>query len=105
MLLFESGEFSTGTFGEFSTGIDIWNDFDLIHEVYDEVRKYYKGPLSLAADGMVFNITKEKIIVRELVGPTNTYEEAVDPEAYGNAKRGKNIPPSDWLLKGRLFPD
>ncbi len=82
-----------------------WNDFDLIHEVYDEVRKFYKGPLSLAADGMVFNITKEKIIVRELVGPTNTYEEAVDPEAFGNAKRGKNIPPSDWLLKGRLFSD
>ena len=58
----------------------------------------------MAQDGMVFNVTPETITVRMLVGPELTYEEIVDPEEYGKAHRKKNIPPSDWLLKGRLFP-
>ena len=88
-----------------AVGYHFWNDFDLIHEVRDKIREHYKGPLSMAEDGMVFNVTKEQIIVRTLVGAGHTYGEFVDQTGYSKAKRKDNIPPSDWLLKGRLFPD
>jgi ribonuclease Z len=73
--------------------------------VYDDIRRRYGGPLAMAQDGMVFNVTPDKIVVRMLVGPGYTYEEIVDPKDFGRAKRLENIPPSDWLLEGRLFGD
>lgn len=88
-----------------AVGYHFWYDFDLVHEVRDDIRQYYKGPLSMAQDGMVFNVTPDSITVRMLVGPEHTYEEIVDPEKFGKAHRKKNIPPSDWLLEGRLFSD
>lgn len=41
-----------------------FNDFDTILNVYDGVRSTYDGPLSLAKDYMVWNITKEDIRIR-----------------------------------------
>jgi ribonuclease Z len=41
-----------------------FNDFDTRTAVYDGVRETYDGPLSLAEDYMVWNVTKEEVRVR-----------------------------------------
>jgi ribonuclease Z len=44
-----------------------FKDFDTTAEINDRVRTTYDGPLSLAEDFMVWNITKDKINVRMAV--------------------------------------
>ena len=41
-----------------------FNDFDTATSVYERIRKTYDGPLSLAKDYMVWNVTKDEIKVR-----------------------------------------
>lgn len=41
-----------------------FNDFDTSTAVYERIRKTYDGPLSLANDFMVWNVTKDKVRVR-----------------------------------------
>ena len=41
-----------------------FNDFDTSTAVYERIRKTYDGPLSLANDYMVWNVTKDDIVVR-----------------------------------------
>jgi ribonuclease Z len=41
-----------------------FNDFDTAPQVLRDVRRTYDGPLALATDYMVFNITKDDIKVR-----------------------------------------
>ncbi len=36
-----------------------FNDFDTAPEIEREIRKHYQGPLALAQDLMVFNVTKD----------------------------------------------
>lgn len=43
------------------------NDFDTAALATDEIRKHYNGPLSLALDFMVWNITKDKLTTRMAV--------------------------------------
>ena len=45
-------------------GYHFYNDHDTYPLVYDGVRKTYDGPLALATDYMVFNITRDDIKVR-----------------------------------------
>lgn len=41
-----------------------FKDFDTTPQVYDRIRKTYDGPLSLAEDYMVWNVTKDEIRTR-----------------------------------------
>ena len=41
-----------------------FNDFDTASNVYERIRSTYDGPLSLAQDYMVWNVTKDDIHVR-----------------------------------------
>ena len=41
-----------------------FNDFDTSNGIHERIRSTYEGPLSLANDYMVWNITKENIHVR-----------------------------------------
>jgi ribonuclease Z len=41
-----------------------FKDFDTTAQVYNRIRKTYDGPLSLAEDFMVWNVTKDDIKVR-----------------------------------------
>jgi len=41
-----------------------FKDFDTTAAVYERIRKTYDGPLSLAEDYMVWNVTKDNIRVR-----------------------------------------
>jgi ribonuclease Z len=50
-----------------------FKDFDTTPQVYDRIRKTYDGPLSLAEDFMVWNVTKDAIRVRMAVTEEHTW--------------------------------
>ncbi len=47
-----------------AVGYHFFNDFDTLPQMTAEVRKTYDGPLSMAVDYMVWNVTKDDIRVR-----------------------------------------
>jgi ribonuclease Z len=49
------------------------NDFDTASIVEKEVRKYYDGPLSIAQDFMVWNITEDDLTIRMTVANPESY--------------------------------
>ena len=70
------------------------------HDVYDEmlaaVRKTYDGPLTLAHDMMVWNVTDDQVVVRKIaedenVAPTGT------TFAYRQAEREPPSVAADWI--------
>ena len=67
-----------------AVGYHFYNDFDTEPEVRKRVRKTYDGPLALATDYMVFNVTKDEIRVRM---------SAVDEEIWPSPPTQKKIPP------------
>ncbi|MDW4551689.1 guanitoxin biosynthesis MBL fold metallo-hydrolase GntH [Defluviimonas sp. D31] len=50
-----------------------FNDFDTSTAVYERIRKTYDGPLSMADDFMVWNVTKDDIRVRMAVTEERTW--------------------------------
>jgi ribonuclease Z len=88
-----------------AVGYHFYNDFDVAPETMRRVRKTYDGPLSLAVDYMVWNVTKKEIRVRM---------SAIDEEIWPSpAIRKKNppdftkaVPISDFTKSGALgFPE
>ena len=59
-----------------------FKDFDTTAEINDRIRTTYDGPLSLAEDFMVWNVTKDEIRVRMAV----TAEETWSPPLAGKAE-------------------
>ena len=60
-----------------AVGFHFYNDHDTLPIMLDEVRKTYDGPLVMATDYMVFNVTKDDILVRmaavdEAIWPTES---------------------------------
>jgi ribonuclease Z len=88
-----------------AVGYHFFNDFDTEPEVRKRVRKTYDGPLALALDYMVFNVTKDDIKVRM---------SSIDEEAWPSPPlmtknppdTSKAIPFSDFTKSGALgFPE
>jgi len=86
-------------------GYHFYNDFDIEPEVRERVRKTYAGPLDLALDYMVWNVTKDEIRVRM---------SAVDEEIWPSPAQMQKLPPdtasaiafSDFTKSGALgFPE
>lgn len=50
-----------------------FNDFDTANGVYERIRSTYDGPLTLADDFMVWNVTKDDISVRMAVTEEHTW--------------------------------
>lgn len=87
-----------------AVGYHFFNDFDTRGQVEQEIRSTYDGPLSLAQDLMVWNITKDDMRVRMAVIPEDAWP-ARDPDTIGDYKtlpRGESPPFSDWLEKARV---
>jgi ribonuclease Z len=88
-----------------AVGYHFYNDFDTEPDVRDRVRKTYDGPLSLAVDYMVWNITKDDIKIRmaakdEEVWPSPPLRKKNAPDFT------KSIPMSEFTLSGReAFPE
>ena len=86
-------------------GYHFYNDFDTEPEVRDRVRRTYDGPLDLATDYMVWNVTKDEIRVRM---------SAIDEEIWPSPPLLAKIPPdtgsainfSDFTKSGAMaFPE
>ena len=99
------GKVMTMTEPRLAVGYHFFNDFDTQPEVMRRVRKTYQGPLALAVDYMVFNVTKDEIRVRM---------SAVDEEVWPSPPMKKKNPPdfenvipiSDFTKSGALaFPE
>jgi len=88
-----------------AVGYHFFNDFDTEPEVRKRVRKTYDGPLSLATDYMVWNVTKDDIKVRmsvidEEIWPSPPIKEKIAPDFTGV------VPFSEFTLSGVLaFPE
>ena len=84
-----------------AVGYHFFNDFDTLPNVEKAVRRTYDGPLALATDYMVFNITKDDIRVRMAV---------IDEDIWPQPAIGKKLPPdankrigfSDFITGGRV---
>jgi ribonuclease Z len=80
-----------------------WNHRDIEFEIYDGVRKTYDGPLTMAHDFTVLNVTKEHIEVREATINHDAWPQGTS-KAWDTAPRGEpatNLS-ADWLIKGKL---
>jgi ribonuclease Z len=78
-----------------------FKDFDTTGQVYERIRSTYDGPLSLAEDYMVWNITKDKItermaVVSEEVWPPPASEKPMPPDT------SRRISFSDMIRGGKL---
>jgi ribonuclease Z len=78
-----------------------FNDYDTRPAIYDGIRKTYDGPLSLAEDYMVWNITKNDIRVRLAVVDEDVWPPAPTEKPQA-PDRSARIPYSDEIAGGRL---
>ena len=72
------------------------NDHDTSMAVYSEIRKTYDGPLDLAQDFMVWNVTKDDIRTRMAV-PNH--------ESFPTPPRRQKQPPDSMKILGEMFSD
>ena len=68
--------------------------------IIDDIRKIYDGPLALARDLMVINVTKENLEVRMATVDDYVLPPDVTP-GYRKAKRSDEKSPSKAILKGK----
>ncbi len=71
--------------------------------IYEGIRETYEGPLSMATDMMVWNITKDNITERMAVSTDDAWSvpgTAVQPPS----EKGRPDPISDYIDKGRWEP-
>ena len=66
------------------------NDFDIAPAVRDGIRQTYDGPLSLATDFMVWNVTKDEIRTRMAVPNHESFAAPV--------QRAKQPPPNPYIM-------
>jgi len=88
-----------------AVGYHFFNDFDTRPVVLADIRKSYDGPLALAVDYMVFNVTQEDIKVRMA---------AIDEDIWPQPATQAKLPPdfsqqigfSQEIISGRLpYPE
>jgi ribonuclease Z len=84
-----------------AVGYHFFNDFDTAPVVLADIRKTYDGPLALATDYMVFNLTKDDVKVRmaaidEDIWPPPPTQQKLPPD------RSMTIGFSDYIIGGRV---
>jgi len=78
-----------------------FNDFDTAPKVLEGIKSTYDGPLTLANDMMVWNVTKDKITVRDVVYNENVWS---PPPARKPPPVDRSImqTTSDWINQHNL---
>ena len=79
----------------------MFNDFDTAPETIAAIRKTYDGPLTLADDLLVWNITKDGVQVRQVIG-IDEARPAKPPSPAGPPNPNERTSRSDWLDAGRV---
>ena len=100
------GKVMAATEPRMAVGYHFFNDFDTAPLVMRDVRKTYDGPIALATDYMVFNVTEDDIRVRMAV---------VDEDIWPQPATMPKLPPnpddivvgfSEFILGGRVpYPE
>ena len=93
------GKVMSETKPRLAVGYHFFNDFDTAPAMMAAVRKTYDGPVALAQDYMVFNVTKKDILVR-----MSAIDEAVWPQPAQRPKepaQGKMLGFSEFISSGR----
>lgn len=85
-------------------GYHFFNEEGTRYGIYDGVRQTYSGPLSLATDNMVWNITKDKIIERMTVSPDQAWSVPGPTPPPAPLTKGLTDPLSDDMKAGRWQP-
>jgi ribonuclease Z len=70
------------------------------YSLYDNIRETYDGPLSMAADMMVWNITKDKVTERMAVSPEEAWP-VPGPTRQSPPVKGQPPVFSKFILQGR----
>jgi ribonuclease Z len=80
-----------------------WNHRDIELEIFERVRETYDGPLAMADDLTVINVTRDHIEVREVTFNHESWPQGTSTE-WDTAPRGEPATGlmSDWLKKGTL---
>ncbi len=83
--------------------VHYWNHRDIELELFERVRKTYDGPLTMADDLTVLNVTKDHIEVREVTFNHEAWPMGTSKE-WDTAPRGAPATglSSDWLIEGKL---
>jgi len=96
------GKVMANTNPRMAVAYHFFNDFDTSPQVLRDIRRTYDGPLALAMDYMVFNVTKEEVRVRMA---------AVDEDIWPQPSTIPLLPPnpslnqtpmSDFVKSGRV---
>jgi ribonuclease Z len=81
-----------------------WNHRDIEFDIFEGIRKTYDGPLIMADDFTVINVTKDHIEVREASFNEDSWPQGTS-KAWDTAPRGEPATGlmSKWLEDGRLM--
>ena len=75
------------------------NDFDTVNNVYSGIRSTYDGPLTLARDMLVWNVTADEIRVREAVFNENVWTAPI--VRRGEIDTSLRESESDFIISGK----
>ena len=87
------GKVMAATEPRMAVGYHFFNDFDTAPLVLADIRKTYDGPLALAIDYMVFNVTKDEIRVRMA---------AIDEDIWPQPSTIPLVPPDPALTRTEM---
>jgi ribonuclease Z len=80
-----------------------FNDEGTRYGIYDGIRATYDGPLSMAIDMMVWNITKESITERRAISPDDAWS-VPGTARQPPPERGRPNPSTPFIENGRWVP-
>jgi len=72
---------------------------DIQQGMFEGIRRTYDGPLTIASDLMVWNVSKDEITMREASFPDRVTPPSVT-QAYETAKRSGEVKMSDFVMSG-----
>jgi ribonuclease Z len=102
----EAGQVLAMVKPRFAAVYHFFNDFDTGADIERSIRKHYDGPLALAQDLMVFNVTSADVRVRLAVTATHVWpNKARHEDGFRAAPCTKPGPTmSRWLADKQLYP-
>jgi ribonuclease Z len=81
-----------------------FNDFDTAPEMEAAIRTQYKGPLVLAKDLMVIDVSKAQIRTRMAVTSAHVWPNKENHEAFRKVSSREPMKMSRWLADRQVFP-
>jgi ribonuclease Z len=80
-------------------GYHFFNEEATRFGIYDGVRETYDGPLTLAVDNMVWNVTKDKIVERMTISPDQAWA-VLGTKRLPSPEKGLPDPVTDAIKAG-----